>query len=96
MTSLAEILDAWATAQPRQFVIVYGPHRQPPYLIKPPTWSWIECQWCGKHIGDIQARTVNFYWYRDESPMPADPNFFAELKETIRKVHRCVDDPYVE
>ena len=95
MITLAEIIDAWATSQDKQFVIVYGPHRAPPNWSPEEalkfTHSWITCQWCGLHISAITDKRVNSFIDLN----PAEPDFFDRLKRCIRFQHHCVGDAYI-
>lgn len=100
MTTLAEILDAWATGQKKQFIIIYGPHRSPPNTPQtvPATIyekSWIQCQWCDRDIATVHEKTIEFYRYYSINLRPADPDFFDQFRKAVRKVHSCVADEYV-
>lgn len=102
MTNLGEIIDAWATSQKGQFVIVYGPHRPWPGdepKAMPQGSSTIVCQWCARVLGTVfhESKRISLYPHQfDDELVPAHPDFFEKLRAAIRGVHKCVGDKYVQ
>jgi hypothetical protein len=102
MITLGEVIDAWATSQPKQFIIVYGRHRPWPGIFKEDAvvlqLPAIVCQWCAKVIGYIynDTKRISMYPHQyDNDLVPAHPDFFEKLKKAIRECHHCVEDKYV-
>lgn len=99
MTHLADIIDTWAREQPKQFVIVYGPGRVPPWIDPKTTMNEqhsICCQWCGKWIANIYEKYISVWKLGGDYRIEAiDREFFPKLRETIRSAHNCVADRHV-
>lgn len=100
--SLVDIMDAWATSQPRPFIIIYSQKRRPPWLssgeVYVPGYGDINCQWCGRYLGHINGKLISLsgFWNSLDRLIPAEPDFFEKFENAIRINHKCVDADRLE